>query len=33
MTNKLQQHFPLIHTRQEVMNEIEAKPKLKRKEI
>ena len=29
MTNKLQQYFPLIHTRQEVLDEIEAKPKLK----
>ena len=29
MTNKLRQYFPMIHTRQEVLAEIEAKPKLK----
>ena len=28
MTNKLRQYFPMIHTRQEVLAEIEAKPKL-----
>ena len=26
MTNKLRQYFPMIHTRQEVLAEIEAKP-------
>ena len=29
MTNKLRQYFPMIHTRQEVLAEIEEKPKLK----
>ena len=29
MTSKLRQYFPVIHTRQEVLAEIEAKPKLK----
>ena len=29
MTNKLQQYFPMIRTREEVLNEIESKNKLK----
>ena len=29
MTNKLRQYFPMIHTKQEALAEIEAKPKLK----
>ena len=29
MTNKMRQYFPMIHTRKEVLDEIEAKPKLK----
>ena len=33
MTNKLRQYFPMIHTRQEVLAEIEAKPKLKQEFI
>ena len=29
MTNKLQQYFPMIRTREEVLNEIESKSRLK----
>ena len=30
MTNKLQQYFPMIRTREEVLNEIESKSRLKK---
>ena len=29
MTNKLRQYFPMIHTRQEVLAEIESKTEIK----
>ena len=30
MTNKLQQYFPMIRTREEVLNEIESKSRFKK---